>query len=505
MNMRNKYRRVLYNFVIVALVFAFAIFIRDFHEEKKHIAEAYSNDYIETSFNNDIDMYSGDNQNEEEWPFCSMLGDDGVKTKLINRYGDHGWTKVNMISHSIKEMSNEIPINIQTSPFRESTVLRGLEMAKEEDKTLKSTYGGCGPIAAIGIFDYFSRTFGYSEIMEDPNNIDQQINLAKTVFLAMKTYEVGKQGDKSTLTYPGDYVEGFKSVLSKYGLTNKISIHSSFGIVGGNRNELLEIIKEKIDQGTPVTMCNGSLNGKKGLFAAHYVTVYKYDTWVGRNPETGAREEHIVLGTRVNYNYYDNTYYASYDILDEPLTGIFWYDVNYQNAQEIKASDFATAFVNSNGQGQYFNTENEAEITLSSGYKFNTTRLRCSYIENQYLVMSGIRKSNDASYKGEAYLEFHMNDNIKMIEFDIGLWSNKEGFLNSENETVTVECLVNGKWVKRKVFKPSDLSVLKDSPLRHRVYLKEGTAFRFVVNITPKASDRNKGRVILDNIRLYYH
>lgn len=56
--------------------------------------------------------------------------------------------------------------------------------------------------------------------------------------------------------------------------------------------------------------------------------------------------------------------------------------------------------------------------------------------------MSGIRKSNDASYKGEAYLEFHMNDNIKMIEFDIGLWSNKEGFLNSENETVTVECLV---------------------------------------------------------------
>lgn len=64
-------------------------------------------------------MYSGDNQNEEEWPFCSMLGDDGVKTKLINRYGDHGWTKVNMISHSIKEMSNEIPINIQTSPFRE--------------------------------------------------------------------------------------------------------------------------------------------------------------------------------------------------------------------------------------------------------------------------------------------------------------------------------------------------------------------------------------------------
>lgn len=43
------------------------------------------------------------------------------------------------------------------------------------------------------------------------------------------------------------------------------------------------------------------------------------------------------------------------------MVSLVLYSITYQNNQEIKASDFATAFVNSNGQGQYFNTENEAE------------------------------------------------------------------------------------------------------------------------------------------------
>lgn len=439
---------------------------------------------------------------EEVWPYGAME-QENIKTRLAEKYLGHTWQKSPYLKRSVQDLSGEEPVDMQAnnSFFPQADVLEGLRQAKEENFMIETEYGGCGPIAVIGVFDYLARTFGYKEIMNNPTNREDRVALAKEVFLTIPSITLDSD---STFAFPAALSAGFEQIAKKHNLS--MNAYEKTSLFGGNKvkDEFIDVIKERIDAGIPVTLCVGATNTNKGDFAGHCVTVFSYETWVGTDKETGERVFHTMFGTRLNSGS-NRIYYASEDLLAKKMVSLVFYSITYQNYQEIKASDFATAFVNSNGQGQYFNTENEAEITLSNGYKFNTARLRCSYIENQYLVMSGIRKSNDASYKGEAYLEFHMNDNIKMIEFDIGLWSNKEGFLNSENETVTVECLVNGVWVKRKVFKPSDLSFLKDSPLRYRVYLKEGTAFRFVVNITPKASDRNKGRVVLDNISLYYH
>lgn len=465
---------------------------------------AYADTLVNYDSNNiqdQVSIGSGDTSGDQ-WPYKAIEQKD-IKEKLTEYYPGFLWQKSPFLKRSVQDMSGECPVDMQAynSDFPECDVLEGLRQAKEENFMIETEYGGCGPIAVIGELDYLARAFGYKEIMNNPQNSNDRIALAKEVFLTIPSMTL--EPDK-TFAFPAALSAGFEQVTKKRNLSMKANEKTS--LLGGNKakEEFINIIKERIDAGIPATLCIGATNSNKGEFAGHCVTLFSYETWVGTNKETGESVFHTMVGTRLNSGG-NKVYYASEDLLGEKLVSLVWYSIPYQHNQNVKASDFATAFVNSNGQGQYFNTENEAEITLSNGYKFNTTRLRCSYIENQYLVMSGIRKSNDALYKGEAYLEFHMNDNIKMIEFDIGLWSNKEGFLNSENETVTVECLVNGKWVKRKVFKPSDLSVLKDSPLRHRVYLKEGTAFRFVVNITPKASDRNKGRVILDNISLYYH
>lgn len=462
---------------------------------------AYADDHITNYDYTDYQIYNNTGGSAQPiWPYKGIL-QNNIKEELTTNHAEYTWQKSPFLQRSVKEMSGEEPVDIQApnSDFPKEDVLEGLARAKERDFTITSDYGGCGPIAVIGILDYFARAYGYKEIMNDPNDRENRIALAERVFLSVSTLDFGEKG---TMTFPSSIVDAFKKFRQQFNLG--LFAYSTTSLFGTQKEFFIEKIKEQIDLGIPLTLCVGATDSNKGSFAGHCVTVFSYETWVGTNKETGERVFHTMFGTRLNGGG-NEIYYATEDLLGQNLIGLVWYGIQYQNNQEIKASDFATAFVNSNGQGQYFNTENEAEITLSSGYKFNTTRLRCSYIENQYLVMSGIRKSNDALYKGEAYLEFHMNDNIKMIEFDIGLWSNKEGFLNSDNETVSVECLVNGEWVKRKVFKPSDLSVLKDSPLRHRVYLKEGTAFRFVVNITPKASNRNKGRVILDNISLYYH
>ncbi len=483
-----------------ALLIAISFFVSSFLVcDTQNVAHA--DDYIANCDYTDCKNYNNTGGSTQPiWPYKGILQYD-IQGELSTNHAEYTWQKSPFLHRSVKDMSGEVPVDIKASgsDFPKEDVLEGLERAKRRNITITSDYGGCGPIAVIGILDYFARTYGYKEIMNDPNDRENRIALAERVFLSVSTLDFGEKG---TMIFPSSIVEAFKKFRQQFNLG--LFAYSTTSLIGTKKEFFIEKIKEQIDAGIPLTLCVGATNPNKGSYAGHCVTVFSYETWVGTNKATGERVFHTMFGTRLNGGG-NEIFYATEDLLGQSLIGLVWYSIPYQHNQNVKASDFATAFVNSNGQGQYFNTENEAEITLSNGYKFNTTRLRCSYIENQYLVMSGIRKSNDALYKGDAYLEFHMNDNIKMIEFDIGLWSNKEGFLNSENETVTVECLVNGKWVKRKVFKPSDLSVLKDSPLRHRVYLKEGTAFRFVVNITPKASDRNKGRVILDNISLYYH
>lgn len=62
-----------------------------------------------------------------------------------------------------------------------------------------STYGGCGPLALIGMFDYLSRYRGYENLLPDTTKDNDRIQLATDVFSLTETTEIGLPNGKKHL------------------------------------------------------------------------------------------------------------------------------------------------------------------------------------------------------------------------------------------------------------------------------------------------------------------
>jgi hypothetical protein len=179
------------------------------------------------------------------------------------------------------------------------------------------------------------------------------------------------------------------------------------------------------------------------------------------------------------------------------MIGLITYDINYGNSYDIYASDFAEEFVNSNGGGQYFFYDKETPVSTANGRMIYTHRKRCSYIENQYLVLSPNRAN-----AGEAYLDIQLPHSASKVSFTASLWSSLEGI---NNETFKIQYYSNG-WHDHVSFDLSTFSKLKQYPNEYTVLMpKNITRFRFIANHSNPSGDRNKGRIILDNLNFEYY
>lgn len=151
-------------------------------------------------------------------------------------------------------------------------------------------------------------------------------------------------------------------------------------------------------------------------------------------------ESVIIEGLFCHTNGSKESVYCDADILDETQSGIIYYEIKY-NTHTAMASDFKEEFINHDtNQGQYFYDPKTELVSTNSNYIFNTNRLRCSYIEDKYLVLS----ANRSGVK-EAYLEFEVENKIRALEFNMGLWSGKEitgrhAILSSETSKRYVLC-----------------------------------------------------------------
>ncbi len=114
---------------------------------------------------------------------------------LNDNYSDYTWYQGKICS--TKMISNEIPINVQRCLFPKDDVQQAIA-----NTGIRSSYGGCGPIAMLGILDYFARYLGYDEIIDDLTSSIQRVRLAEDVFNTVTTYEIGDLGNKNTLTLP---------------------------------------------------------------------------------------------------------------------------------------------------------------------------------------------------------------------------------------------------------------------------------------------------------------
>lgn len=381
---------------------------------------------------------------------------------------------------------------------------------------IASSYGGCGPIAMMGIMDYFARYKNNSSIISNPENSYDRIQLAYDIFTNTNTSEwpmlVNKTnaiennidetmlysgGSKNTLTLPDDYVDGFNTLMTnKYHLNNQISAHSQ-GWFFVSKISKINKVKESIDNGLPVTIYAGQAGS--GYFGNHYVNAYAYEVWQGIDRD-GKIITNTIFNTRLNWGW-GQTYdcHMDADILSSLFSGVIYYTVADKN-QLIRPIDFSKDFVNSNGQGQYFFEDKTVNITTSDGFTFGTTRLRCGYIENQYLVLSANR-----SGAGKASLEMNFDINVKAINFDLSLWGSLEG-LNGGNDYIKLFYLdSNNEWQEHMQFSALDLSTLKEYLDNFYTQFPLATnGVKFEVLKENPAGDRNKGRVVIGDLNLFY-
>lgn len=390
---------------------------------------------------------------------------------------------------------------------------------------IASSYGGCGPIAMIGILDYFSRYRGFTSIMNDPTDSTDRRLLAYDVFKTTDTIEVpdilsidddlllaqsgmiteenlnqqmaaSSGGDKQTLTLPNKYVDAFNTLMKdKYHLDNQIVAHSQGWLLVG-LNQKINRIKQSIDEGLPVTLYCGL--GGNGDFGNHYVNVYEYQEWQGIDKD-GNAISNVVFKARLNWGYGQSyVAYMDSELLKTLFSGVIYYTVK-DNNQLIRPIDFADDFVNGNGQGQYFFYEKKTDITTSDGFTFGTSRLRCGYIENEFLVLSANRAN-----AGLAYLAMEFNINVKAINFDISLWSGIEG-LGSGDYVKLYYMDENGNWQEHMTFDIYRMSTMKDYPDNLYVEFQEATSgIKFEVYESTPSGDRNSGRVVIGDMNLFY-
>ena len=305
--------------------------------------------------------------------------------------------------------------------------------------------------------------------------------------------------------FPWDYQNNFNDLIADYGLNYAISctLHDR-GLFDGQMKiyEFVDIVEENINKGMPVTFMTGLIGQFKGPYAQHTTNIFGYQKWMGVNLTTGQTIEKYLIMSRINRgDSYDSYYLFDDTLFGETMTYLVTYDIKYETNHNIYASDFSNAFVNEYGQGQYFYDEKYATILTNDNYIFNTARLRCSYIENKYLVLSSNRENVDY-----AHLTFKLMHNVGKITFDVALWSSFGNELFSRDDTFVIQYFNGTDWIDHVNIDLKYLSLDKDSK-DHFIVLfnKNVTTFRFYLKHVGPMSDRNKGRVVLDNFCLSYN
>lgn len=302
--------------------------------------------------------------------------------------------------------------------------------------------------------------------------------------------------EDNTLVWPWANSRAFNEFIKSCDLDNIITATDYWTLFGGKKDDYWDKIVTSINNGIPVTLFIGLVSGS-GYFSEHYTNIYGYDTWVGYPNNGGDRITKKFIKTRLNFGF-TNEYYCDADILNCGQTGIITYDVKYSNDYSFYASDFSSKFVNSSGEGQYFFNEVNAEVTLTNNIKLDTKRLRTSYIENQYLVLSPNRKN-----AGVAYLDITFPHSVPCLSFSASMWGGLEGQIN---EKFTIQYMTSSGWKNHITIDPYELSRLKAYPDSFNILLPKNThRIRFYSQIDNPTSTTNRGRIVLDNFVVNYN
>lgn len=451
-----------------------------------------------------------------------IVGESEVEPHLTSRFPDYTtWTKVANGSNSVAFSYGDIPVEI-------SEWDSDIQVAKDL-AGLNQNYIGCGPLALVSQLDYFARNVGYTSLAKDPDFTYDKRILAKEIFEEVPTIPAdsflgqlfGVDPNAGTFTLPRSFIYGSHQVLKNHYLAiQKTGIDedgeeytyydndSQVVVYGDTLPSLnsfsvkIENIKDSIDHGMPVIWWTF---GDAGDYSDHYMNIYAYENWVGTD-SNGNTMTHLMFKLRFNWGE-TQTIYMDSQLLDAVNGGFVFFEETHDKVL-INPSDYGY-------ECQYFFYELEKYVTPSVGNEtFYTNRLRTgyvdhydstnSYVDAQYLVLSAKREG-----AGEAYLEYAFNRGIDWIYFDVRWWSSYEQISQYSGEALFQYKDANGNWVTA-IDLQSDipypyLSTLEDYPTKLYFRFDEPIyEFRFYVQSDYPTGTRNKGRLVIGEINVFF-
>ncbi len=165
-----------------------------------------------------------------------------------------------------------------------------------------------------------------------------------------------------------------------------------------------------------------------------------------------------------------------------------------QKVYEIKANDWNF------DQRYYFENEGIKSSTLNiEDLSLESSRLRCGYIENEFINLSPNRYN-----AGDAYLE--ITSNLPIYEYSVNLsyWSSSEYLYPSQGDYAYIQYLdSNGNWNNYYDILSSKLSSKRKEQKEFTCDFVEGVySIRIIAHKETPNTDRNKGRICIGNMNI---
>ncbi len=223
-------------------------------------------------------------------------------------------------------------------------------------------------------------------------------------------------------------------------------------------------------------------------------------------PETNKRINHAVVAYGYDLRWWNGYYIVHFGWglgFEETSLCVFWWtgmtmtftlDTDYYEQNHTIGHDeygFPDA---------YASEETSKQITTADGLTFDTKRLRCGFIHDEYVTISP-RKAGF----GTAYIEYAFANPVREIEMDISYWSLDEryGSPNHSELKFQYKGLMSEDWDNEINLLAEDLSMDRTKQTHMTITFQRKTrAFRIYANFSymQVPTDRNKGRVSIGNI-----
>ena len=445
-----------------------------------------------------------------------------VPNHLSTRFnGYSNWTISSSGTNSVSSTYGGEPIEVSEA---NDTFLTSAKINAGLENQL---FIGCGPLALYTQLDYLARFGEYSQFHQSlyPDAIDYKEELATSVFSNVDTIPaeswLGQSLDidptAGTFTFPSSLIAGAKRILVDYKINKyhyriypngdphydynsdaQLAVYGDALPSAANHATKIAQLKDSIDKGMPIIWWTFNTAGD---FGGHYMNIFAYENWIGVN-SLGQTQEHLMFRLRFNQGMPD--IYMDSDILNATNCGFIFF--------EEKCDKILLTPPDYNYTQQYFFYEKSETLEIRN-HELTTKRLRTGYINENGGAGTGdwhITMSAKRQGAGIAYHEYHLDDNIDYIYFDIRLWSMNEGIGQANCDILLQYMDEDEEWITQLDLYQTEadingITTLIDFPKIFRVDFPEGTKnFRFYSSVTTPIGSTNKGRVVIDSVGIVF-